>query len=107
MHFLSPQQFIYQINFMKFLPRNTTTENQWQNYQQLELIPRFVPNPHTNKFSLIGLTLAWQLLLKAVTYELVDEQQVEYLERCWRLNDLEEKGNTYAKILERLWTLMN
>ena len=92
---------------MKFLRRNVTNENQWQNYKQLELIPSFVPNPHSNKISLIGLNLAWQLLLTALTYELVDEQQQEYLERCWQLSELEEKGNAHANTLERLWTLMN
>ncbi len=80
---------------------------QWQAYKQLELLPVSVPNPSakTLKFRL-GLDLAWRSLVSLLVDELVDqEQQVEYLERCWTL-EFGRKDPSPATTLQRLWTLM-
>lgn len=88
-------------------------KSQWQTYKQLELIPDSVPNPDakvaTFKFGLVkfGLGRAWRSLLSLLIDELVDqEQQVEYIERCWALNEFGEKDNPTSS-LQRLWVLMN
>ena len=72
------------------------------------MIPNSVPNPHANKLSFrFGLDLAWRLLVVALTQELVCEQQVEYLERCWTENRFEPHDNKGSNTLQKLWTLMN
>lgn len=90
---------------MKFLHRNTNEASCWQIYKTLELIPDVVENPQANRLKFaFGLGQAWRLLLVALTQELVyNDQQIEYLERCWAVNELEASANT----LQKLWTLMN
>lgn len=85
-----------------------TSNSQWQNYQQLELIPNRVPNPHhkTSTFT-FGLDFAWRVLISLLVDELVDrEQQIEYLERCWANQEFEQQENS-ANSLRKLWLLMN
>lgn len=80
----------------------------WQTYKQLELIPDSVPNPN-NKVSTFkfGLDIAWKTLISLLADELVDEEQkVEYIERCWKLNEF-GKGDNPSSSLQRLWVLMN
>lgn len=90
---------------MKFSHHNTTESPYWHTYKALELISDAVEDPQANclKFS-FGLKQIWRLLLVALTQELVyDDQRIEYLERCWAVNELE----AYANTLQKLWALMN
>ncbi|NHC35788.1 hypothetical protein [Scytonema millei] len=85
-----------------------TSNSQWENYQQLELIPSRIPNPDgkasTFKF---GLDFAWRVLISLLVDELVDrEQQVEYIERCWANKEFEQPDNSTSS-LQKLWLLMN
>jgi hypothetical protein len=92
----------------KFLGRNITNESQWEAYKKLELIPDSVANPQANTLSFtFGLNQAWRLLLTALMDELVDELQVDYLERCWALNDFESDDNASFQSLQRFWMLMS
>ncbi|MBZ8178875.1 hypothetical protein [Oscillatoria salina] len=91
----------------KSLIHNVANQLQWQTYQQLELLPNSVENPQakTAKFAL-GLDLVWRLLIIALTKELIyQDQQVEYLERCWAF-DFEENNSTNSQTLQKLWTLI-
>ncbi|MBW4464766.1 MAG: hypothetical protein KME07_04910 [Pegethrix bostrychoides GSE-TBD4-15B] len=61
-----------------FNPDHGTTAQRL--YCELEqLPPSAISNPSSFNF---GLGFAWKLLLQALVEELVEEQQVEYLERC-------------------------
>lgn len=92
---------------MQFLHGNTPKTSCWQAYKALELIPDAVP-PQANRLNFaFGLNQIWRLLLVALTQELVDEQQIEYLERCWAVNHVEPEGSTGANTLKKLLTLMN
>lgn len=93
---------------MKFLNRNITDETRWETYKKLELIPNSVTNPEANKLIFtFGLEQVWRLLIVALTQELVDEQRIEYLERCWALNNFETDSKTGSNTLHKLWTLMD
>lgn len=93
---------------MKFTHRNAKEKSCWQTYKVLELIPDAVPNPQVNRLNFgFGLDQAWRLLIVALTQELVYEQQIEYLERCWAVKWFEPDANTGSKTLQKLWTLMN
>lgn len=92
---------------MKFLHRHASETSCWQSYKALELIPDAVlPKTNTLKFA-FGLNQVWRLLLVALTQELVYEQQIEYLERCWTVNCFELDADTGSNTLQKLWTLMN
>jgi hypothetical protein len=92
---------------MKFSGHNITNSDRWQNYQQLELIPDTVSKPDSNRLRFwFGLDLAWQILLSLLADELVEEQQMEYLERCWNLDEFGHKQDN-SSFLQRLWKLMN
>ena len=86
---------------------NPTNNKQWQTYKQLELISDSVPNPDVRASTFTsGLNFAWRSLLSLLMDELVDEQQVEYIERCWALNEFGQKAKPSSP-LQRLWVLMN
>ncbi|WP_143467486.1 hypothetical protein [Leptolyngbya ohadii] len=91
---------------MNSTPHRTVDESRWHLYKQLELLPASVPNPANkdNPFA-IGLNALWRPLLGLLMDELVEEQQVEYLDRCWALNEWGEDQNS-ASSLRRLWVLM-
>ena len=92
---------------MKFLHGNTPQTSCWQTYKALELIPDAVGDPPAKKLSFgFGLDQIWRHLLVALTQELVYEQQIEYLERCWAVNLL-QPNDTESNTLQKLWTLMN
>ncbi len=91
---------------MKFLHRNITEKTQWENYKELELLPHSIPEPQAHKQAFaFGLERVWKVLIVALTRELVYEQQVEYLQRCWNCDRLgaESDNDTW----QQLWTLMN
>lgn len=90
---------------MESLSRNSSRVSQWQLYKQLELIPDSVPNPQTH--SKLGLSWVWRSLIELLIDELIDEQEVDYLERCWTLEESEAVQQSPSKTLQRLWILMN
>jgi hypothetical protein len=92
---------------MKFLRHNITNGDRWQTYKQLELIPDTVlkSSPNKPRF-LFGLGIAWQTLLSLLVDELVEEQQIEYLERCWQL-DFGQNKQSNSSFLRKLWMLMD
>ena len=89
---------------MKFQHHNSAKKSHWQTYKALELIPDSTPNPQANKRSFaFGLDHLWRLVLVALTEEMLDEQQVEHLERCWALNADELLTTVNANGWCRLW----
>ena len=93
---------------MKFLHRNITEKTQWEKYKELELIPSSISEPQTDKQAFaFGLERVWKVLIVALTRELVYEQQVEYLQRCWNLNDFEPNIDKKSHTWQQLWILMN
>lgn len=78
---------------------------QWQVYRQLELISDSVPKPDTNSFK-FGLNFLWRGLLNLLAEELVDEQRVEYLDRCWARDETDLAKPSPTTTLQRLWVLM-
>lgn len=93
---------------MKFSHHDTTKKSQWQTYKKLELIPNSAPEPQANKLTFaFGVDQVWRLLIVALTRELVYEQQVEYLERCWPLDYFEPDTATKSNTWHELWILMS
>lgn len=93
---------------MQLLNANSKKEYQWQAYKQLELLPGSTPNPKANTAKFIfGVDRVWQKLISLLVDELVAEQQVEYLERCWVLDEFGQKNQSSDGALRRLWELMN
>lgn len=80
-------------------------QSRWLTYRQLELISDGVPDPEQPAFA-FGLNFLWRGLLNLLSEELVDEQRVEYLDRCWQLNETEARQQSPTTTLQRLWTLM-
>ena len=78
---------------------------QWRAYRQLEMLSDSVPEPNTHAFT-FGLGFLWRGLLNLLAEELVEEQQVEYLDRCWALNEVEAVQPSPTTTLKQLWTLM-
>ena len=72
----------------------------------MELLPETVPNPHIDNHG-FGLGWLWRGLLHTLVEELIEEQRVEYLTRCWSLDEFGEGENTAAGTLQRLWKLMS
>jgi hypothetical protein len=77
----------------------------WHIYRRLELISDSVPEPHSSAFK-FGLGFLWRGLLSLLAAELVDEQRVEYLDRCWARDETELMHQSPTATLQRLWTLM-
>ena len=93
---------------MKFLHHDTKKTSQWQIYKELELIPSSAIEPQANQITFaFGVDQVWRLLIVALTRELVYEQQIEYLERCWTLDYFEPDTATNSNTWHKLWTLMN
>jgi hypothetical protein len=93
---------------MKFLGNNSTSSDQWQVYKQLELIPDAAVRPaNRTGYLTSGPSLLWRSLVNLLLDELIKEQRVEYLDRCWSLNALGEEDCSHSHTLQRLWMLMN
>ncbi|MBV9388289.1 MAG: hypothetical protein JOZ78_17850 [Chroococcidiopsidaceae cyanobacterium CP_BM_ER_R8_30] len=90
------------------LSNRSREEYQWQAYKQLELLPASLQNRSVNiPKSRLGLKMIWRSLICLLVDELVDqEQQVEYLERCWT-SESENQSHSPTTTLQRLWALMN
>lgn len=91
---------------MKFQAHRSTNGSQWNTYQQLELIPSVANPANRTNYLTTKLNALWRPLLALLMDELVEEQQVEYLERCLSLNEL-GKGQSSCNSLKRFWTLIN
>ncbi len=93
---------------MNFLDHSLTNRSQWATYRQLELIPESIANPAHQANSLTScLNAVWRPLLALLMEELVAEQRVEYLDRCWALNEFGEVEQASTNSLQRFWTLIN
>ncbi|NES95602.1 MAG: hypothetical protein F6K32_10290 [Desertifilum sp. SIO1I2] len=92
---------------MESLSHNSTQGYHWQLYKRLELISNRVPDPYTSRLQLKwGVDRAWRSLLNLLVDELIEEQQVEYLERCLALDESKETQASLTKTLKRIWRLM-
>ncbi|WNZ24931.1 hypothetical protein HJG54_20135 [Leptolyngbya sp. NK1-12] len=90
---------------MNSLDQGSILDCQWQRYRQLELLPESVPNPYLE--NTFGLGWLWRGFVKALVDELIEEQQVDYLNRCWSLDEFGEAEASPPHSLQRLWKLMN
>lgn len=92
---------------MKYLDHNKIDidRDRWEAYKQLELVPDSIDNPdrHRGGFK-FGIDRVWRTLLGLLIDELVSEQQVEYLDRCW---NVDAKDRSPSKTLQRFLTLIN
>jgi hypothetical protein len=39
--------------------------------------------------------------------ELIEEQQVEYLERCWKINESNSNSENKTNFFQKFWTLID
>lgn len=80
-----------------------TTEN-WYLYKSLELLPssetRFTPVPT------FGLDRLWHGLLGLLADELIEEQRVEYLERCLQHNIAEPEAKPRSSVWRQFLKLI-
>lgn len=53
-----------------------------------------------------GANSAWSLLISLLIDELVDEQRIEHLERCWMLEQPSKESKLRSSNLKQLWALM-
>lgn len=91
---------------MKSLHHNATETSLWKTYKELELIPNSVPTSRNKLSFTVGFAKAWQFLVTALTQELVyTDQQVEYLERCWAIEQ-DKLDKIESNSLQKLWQLM-
>ncbi len=92
---------------MEFSNHYLTNHCQWQQYRQLELLPNSMSNPaeEAHLFAM-GLNWLWRPLLALLIDELVEEQRVEYLDRCWSIDE-PSIAHPAATPLQRFWTLIN
>ncbi|MGB3536422.1 MAG: hypothetical protein WBA13_23245 [Microcoleaceae cyanobacterium] len=79
------------------------TDSAWETYKRLEGLPTDLPQPPSPHVTL-GTQYLWRKLLDLLADELVYDQQVEFLERCW-LQDYSFCQKPVS--LQQLWTLMN
>lgn len=92
---------------MKYLDSNNTSvdRDRWEAYKQLELISDRIDNPDRYRGGFkFGIDRVWRTLLGLLMDELVTEQQVEYLDRCW---DDDVKDRSPSKTLQRFLTLIS
>lgn len=81
------------------LPQVHDIDSKWQAYQRLEMLPPQVTrSAPTFTF---GLGYLWRALLQLLVAELVEEQRVDYLERC-----LDEDKRRSSSALQRFLTLI-
>ncbi|AFY91871.1 hypothetical protein [Chamaesiphon minutus] len=95
---------------MKFLDqqKNNIELGRWETYKQLELVPDAVDRPKSHPIlSKFGVERAWRSTIALLLNELVTEQKVDYLNRCWASQDLYEGNRSPFQTLQRLLTLMS
>ncbi|QZZ20333.1 hypothetical protein J5X98_24240 [Leptothermofonsia sichuanensis E412] len=92
---------------MRFLSHNLVEDYRWQNYKRQELISDSVRNDRGIPPFTSIINWCWRGFIKLLTDELVDkEQQVEYIKRCWSLDEFGQSSQSPANSLKRLWLLM-
>jgi hypothetical protein len=85
---------------MNSLHRSFNNDSRWQFYKRLELLSDSTPNPDQTIFKInLGLAFVWRSLLSLLVDELVNEQRVEYLERCWMLDQKRKFHNPLKQFL--------
>ncbi len=93
---------------MRFLDLSAKDGSQWSVYRKLELIPESVPDPSGKpNYGISAFRLCWRKLLHLMIDELVEEERVEYLDRCWALDEFGQGEQSPTGSLQRLWMLMN
>ncbi len=90
---------------MTFINRRLT-EEQRKAYKQLELIPEAVCMRSNVPLWGFGLVPAWKKLLSLLLDELVAEQRVEYLERCFALDEFGHGKQSPDSSLQRFLVLI-
>jgi hypothetical protein len=90
---------------MKYLDRNKTEidRDRWEVYKHLELVPDEIDRPNRGGFK-FGIARVWRTLIGLLMDELVTEQQIDYLDRCW---GVDEKDRSPSKTLQRFLTLIS
>ncbi len=97
---------------MKYLDHNKTQRDRdrWEAYKQLELVSDKIDRHHGGfKFGIDSpverlCQRLWRTLITLLVDELVTEQQIDYLDRCW---DATEKDRSPSKMLQRFLTLIS
>lgn len=79
------------------------TESRWDTYKRLENLPSDLLEPEAPRFAL-GTQYLWRKLLDVLADELVNDQCVELLERCWEKDRFTDDR---AVTLQQLWMLMD
>lgn len=69
---------------MNFSIHHSSPDAQWQTYQELEQITDTASSPSDHPRFMFGLGAAWKILISLLIDELIEEQRVDYLERCWQ-----------------------
>lgn len=73
---------------------------QWQQYQQLELIPSIIREPQGTEFAVTKpFKWLWRSLINQVTPRYNSPKTVEHLKKCWILDGTEED----SFLIENLW----
>ncbi len=81
---------------------------QWDAYKQLELVPDNIDRPHRERIPFkFGIERAWRVLVSLLMDELVTEQKVEYLDRCWEANAIEVSKRSPSQTLKRFLMLIS
>jgi hypothetical protein len=91
---------------MKFLEHQEIDLDryQWEAYKQLELLPDTIDRSDRHRGSFkFGIDRLWRTLLGLLMDELVTEQKIDYLDRCW---NADEKDRSAHKTLKRFLTLI-
>lgn len=92
---------------MKLLNHNLVEDYQWQVYKQQELISDSVCSDRSSPPFTFMVSWFWRGFLKLLVEELTEkDQQVEYIERCWSLNEFGQGDKSPSNSLKRLWLLM-
>jgi hypothetical protein len=78
-------------------------DSSWETYKRLEDLPTDLPQPSSSALTW-GTQHLWRKLQDLLADELVHEQKVEFLERCW-FRDYSPRQKSVT--LRQLWQLMN
>jgi pyrroloquinoline quinone (PQQ) biosynthesis protein C len=92
---------------MKYLDHRQSEidRDRWEAYKELELVTDAIDRPdrHRGGFN-FGIDRVWRTLIALLVDELVTEQQVDYLDRCW---DANEGNRSPSQTLQQFLTLIS
>jgi hypothetical protein len=92
---------------MKYLDhrQNEIDRDRWEAYKELELVTDAIERPdrHRGGFK-FGIDRVWRTVIRLLMDELVTEQQIDYLDRCW---NADEKDRSPSKMLQRFLTIIS